>query len=108
MCRRLVVYMPVVLACVVLGWRGPGPGGEEDRILGLYRRSDSLFHLSHSTPVTDSLALAGFRGVISALETPASHGRMDSLLAAALLRKAILLDAVIDYTGAKEAYRRAL
>ena len=47
---------------------GPGTsGGIQDRIVALYHASDSLYHLSHSTPTTDSMAFAGFTQVIDKL-----------------------------------------
>jgi tetratricopeptide (TPR) repeat protein len=96
----------LLLAGLVFGYPGGMPGG----LLALYRRSDSLFHLTRSTPSTDSMALAGFSTVIKGLEALGSppDGGTDSLLAGALLRKGVLLDAAGDFEGAKTAYCKAL
>ena len=84
------------------------PGEPQDRILALYQKADALFHLTNSTPSTDSMALAGFGQVIDGLErTPAFAGK-DTLLFQSWLKKGILLDVKYDYTGAKNAYRKAL
>ena len=83
-------------------------GDPPQRLLALYRRADSLFHLSNSTSVTDSMALVDFGVVIEGLEGGAAGGFKDSLLAGALLRKGVLLDAAGDYAGAKAAYCGAL
>jgi CHAT domain-containing protein len=96
----------LLLAGLVFGY----PGGVPARLLALYRRSDSLFHLSNGTSATDSMALAGFSAVITSLKAMgAGHdGAADSLLAGALLRKGVLLDAAGDFSGARTAYCDAL
>ena len=90
--------------------RDPGrTDGLRNRLVALYRRSDSLFHLSHSTPVTDSLSFAGFNAVIEGCrKLPGGGGGDDWLLAGALLRKGILLDAGGNYPGAGTCYGAAL
>ena len=86
------------------------PGRIPPQLLALYRRSDSLFHLTRSTAATDSMALAGFSAVIAGLKAVHKPRDIaaDSLLAGALLRKGALLDATGDYMGAKMAYCDAL
>ncbi len=88
---------------------GPGgQGGPRDRLLSLYSRADSLYRLSHSTPVTDSMALAGFGAVIEGFYRLPGHRDRDTVLAGALLRKGILLDAAGNYPGAKASYISAM
>ncbi|HVW59147.1 MAG TPA: CHAT domain-containing tetratricopeptide repeat protein [Puia sp.] len=84
------------------------PGTPLSRILSLYRQSDRLFHLSNSTPVMDSTALAGFSTIIGELEKTGDFTGRDTLLFQSWLKKAILLDSRSDYKAAKDAYRRAL
>ena len=104
----------LLLAGLVFGCPGGAPvgfafgysGGVPQRLLALYRKSDSLFRLTRNTPVTDSMALAGFSAVITGLES--SDAATDSLLADAFLRKGILLDAAGDFAGAKTAYCSAI
>ncbi|HEV3326815.1 MAG TPA: CHAT domain-containing tetratricopeptide repeat protein [Puia sp.] len=83
-------------------------GDPISRIASLYHKADSLFLLSNNTPVSDSVALAGFERVIAELqEMPATAGK-DTLLFESYLKKGILLDSKYDYSGAKTAYCRAL
>ncbi|HWB91566.1 MAG TPA: CHAT domain-containing tetratricopeptide repeat protein [Puia sp.] len=103
--RHATVLLPALLVLVVLGNDG---GEERSRLMALYRRADSLYHLAHSTPATDSLALAGFGAVIQAYRSLPGHAEKDTLLAGALLRKGVLLDAAGDYSGAKACYIGAL
>ena len=84
------------------------PGVIPERILSLYRQSDKLFHLSRATPVTDSTALAGFEQIIVELDKTGEFAGKDTLLFQSWLKKGILLDSKYDYTGARDAYRRAL
>ena len=84
------------------------PGTPLSRILSLYRQSDRLFHLSNSTPVMDSTALAGFTTIIGELEKAGDFAGKDTLLFQSWLKKAILLDSRSDYKAAKDAYRMAL
>lgn len=98
--------MPALLVLTVFG--NDGGKGDRDHLLALYRRADSLYHLTHSTAVTDSQSLAGFNAVIDGLRSLRSHPDKDSLLAGALLRKGVLLDAAGDYAGAKACYVDAL
>jgi CHAT domain-containing protein len=110
--RRIAVSLLtlLLLAGLAFGY----PGGVPARLLALYRRSDSLFRLSDGTAATDSMALAGFNAVIAGLRaTGPRHGgttdsATDNLLAGALLRKGVLLDAAGNYAGAKTAYCEAL
>jgi CHAT domain-containing protein len=105
--RSAVLWVPALL--VFVGSTSGGPGGPaRERYRAIYRRSDSLYHLSHSTPVTDSTAQAGFGAVIDGLRSLAGQTPKDSLLAGAYLRKGILLDASGDYAGAKACYVGAL
>jgi hypothetical protein len=56
-------------------------GDPISRIASLYHKADSLFLLSNNTPVSDSLALAGFERVIAELQgVPAKQRRKDTLL----------------------------
>jgi len=83
-------------------------GDPISRIASLYHKADSLFLLSNNTPVSDSVALAGFERVIAELQgVPANAGK-DTLLFESYLKKGILLDSKYDYSGAKTAYCRAL
>lgn len=120
--RHAAILLPALLALAAPGSGGPGggkrgggegrgnDGGKGDRVQlnALYRRADSLYRLTHSTPATDSQALKGFGEVIRGLRSLAGLPEKDTLLAAALLRKAILLDAAGDYAGAKTCYLGAL
>ena len=110
-----VLLVPALLVFIVLTSGGPGgdvrrPGTGQtgERLRAIYRRSDSLYHLTHSTSATDSLALAGFGAVIDGLRALKGPAEKDSLLAGAFLRKGILLDAAGDYPGAKACYVGAL
>ena len=118
---RAVLVVPALLVFIVFTSGGPGggdkrpgpgkPGGDDrprEKLQAIYRRSDSLYHLTHSTSVTDSLALAGFGAVIDGLQAMSDHGEGDTLLAGAFLRKGILLDAAGDYAGAKTCYAGVL
>jgi len=115
---RIVALFSCLLffAGVVMG-RGRGTvagavfgdgGGPPQRLLALYRKADSLYHLTHSTAATDSMALVDLSAVIAGLEGGSAGGPNDSLLAGALLRKGALLDAAGDFAGAKAAYCGAL
>ena len=110
--RHAAVLLPALLVFAAMGNGGPGGGNRsgDDRahLQALYRRADSLYHLTHSTPATDSLALAGFNVVIDGWRSLPGHEEKDSLLAGAFLRKGILLDAAGDYAGAKACYVGAL
>ena len=84
------------------------PGLPLSRILQLYHKADALFHLPDSSPATDSLALTTFEQVIGELQrSPGMAGR-DTLLFQSYLKKGVLLDVRYDYTGARDAYCRAL
>jgi CHAT domain-containing protein len=83
-------------------------GDPVSRIAILYHRADSLFNLTNNTPVTDSLALAGFGRVIAGLEGAPEGEEKDTLLFQSWLKKGILLDSWYDYFGAKTAYCQAL
>jgi CHAT domain-containing protein len=83
------------------------PGTPLDSLLSLYHRSDALFRLTHSTPVSDSTALAGFGEVIHRLERTTAFPGKDTLLFQSWLKKGILLDSRADYLGAREAYSRS-
>lgn len=110
--QRAALLVPALLVFIILTSGGPGTGGTSkgpgERLKAIYRRSDSLYHLSHSTPVTDSLALKGFSEVVDGLQAIPGRAQKDSLLACALLRKGILQDAAGDYAGAKACYTGAL
>ncbi|HVS96723.1 MAG TPA: CHAT domain-containing tetratricopeptide repeat protein [Puia sp.] len=97
----------VLLLAVAGAVYGDG-GSPSQRLAALYRKADSLFHLAQSTPATDSMALADFSAVIAGLQAGPADGVTDSLLAGALLRKGVLLDAAGDYSGARAAYCGAL
>ncbi|MDP4255389.1 MAG: CHAT domain-containing protein [Bacteroidota bacterium] len=84
--------------------QGPPP----DRIARTYHRADSLFHLSNTTPATDSASLAGFEEVIRALGNNAPTGYDASLLFQSYLKKGILLDSKANFAGARDAYLMAL
>jgi CHAT domain-containing protein len=83
-------------------------GDPISRIASLYHKADSLFLLSNNTPVSDSMALAGFERVIAELQEIPPNAGKDTLLFESYLKKGILLDSKYDYSGAKTAYRRAL
>ncbi len=79
------------------------------RITSLYRRADSLFHLTNNTPATDGQALADFQQVIDELRTsPAEGSGKDTLLSGSYLKKGILLDSKYEFAGAKSSYCQAL
>ncbi len=104
--RYAVLLAPTLLVFSVLV---PGsPGGPRDRLLSLYRRADSLYRLSASTPVTDSMALVGFGEVVDGFRALPGHSGKDTLLAGALLRKGILLDAAGNWPRAKACYMDAM
>lgn len=117
---RAVLAAPALLVFIVLTSGGPGGGGRRqvgakagggitrERLRAIYRRADSFYHLTHSTSVTDSLALAGFAAVIDGIRAAPGHPERDTLLAGAFLRKGILLDAAGDFAGAKTCYAGAL
>ncbi len=106
MYKRAVVWaaLCVVLVVVVLGAPGVIPG----RILALYKEADRLFHINVATPVTDSLALAGFERVIAETDKAGAFAGRDTLLFQSWLKKGILLDSKFNYVGARDAYRQAL
>lgn len=106
MYKRAAVWAALcaVLVVVVLG----APGVIPARILALYRQADKLFHVSAATPVTDSMALAGFEQVIAESDKAGAFVGRDTLLFQSWLKKGILLDSKYNYTGARDAYRRAL
>jgi CHAT domain-containing protein/Tfp pilus assembly protein PilF len=79
-----------------------------DRIARTYHRADSLFHLSNTTPATDSASLAGFEEVIRALGKSIPSGSHDTLLFQSYLKKGILLDSKANFAGARDAYLMAL
>ena len=93
---------------VLASFGNPGSPPDISRIVKLYHQSDSLFQLSHSTPATDSTALAGFRQIVDELQRSPDFSGKDTLLSQSLLRKGILLDAGSDYAGARTAYSQAL
>jgi len=112
--RRAAAFLPALLVFAALaGWGpgdagndGPGPG-DRNHLKSLYHHADSLYHLTNSTSATDSQALAGFNAVITGWKS--IHGApKDTLLSGALLRKAVLLDAARDFSGAKASYIAAL
>ena len=115
---RAVLAVPALLVLIVLTSGGPGdqrPGGPkggdgmtQERLKAIYRRADSLYHLTHSTPVTDSLAQTGFGAVIDGIRELPGHPEKDTLLAGAFLRKGILMDAAGNFAGAKACYAGAL
>lgn len=121
---RAVLAVPALLVLIVLTSGGPGRGNQRqvgakagggpgdrmthERLRVLYRQADSLYHLTHSTSVTDSLASAGFGAVIDGIRAAPGHPERDTLLAGAFLRKGILLDAAGDFAGAKACYSGAL
>jgi CHAT domain-containing protein len=98
----------------------PSPAPTLERIIKIYRKADSLFHLSNTTPIIDSSALAGFEEVIADLVRypgvsgaagaggAAAKASRDTLLFQSWLKKGILLDSRNNYTGAKDAYLMAL
>jgi len=92
------------LSLVVCAAPGTPPGS----ILALYHRSDVLFHLSNATAASDSTALAGFEEVIRQLEKAGDFPGKDTLLFQSWLKKGVLVDSKLNFTGAKEAYCRAL
>lgn len=98
-----------LLAFLALGSLNFGnPGIPLSRILTLYHKADGLFNLPNSTPVDDSEALAGFEQVIAELQKYPDFSDKDTLLFQSWLKKGVLLDVKYNYTGAKEAYCRAL
>ncbi|HWK03270.1 MAG TPA: CHAT domain-containing tetratricopeptide repeat protein [Puia sp.] len=94
------------LALVSLNFGNPGT--PLSRILTLYHKADDLFRLPNSTPANDSTALAGFEQVIAELQKYPDFSDKDTLLFQSWLKKGVLLDVKYNYTGAKEAYCRAL
>lgn len=84
------------------------PGTPLSRILAVYHHADDLFHQPNSTPAGDSTALAGFSSVIDDLNKIPDFAGRDTLLFQSYLKKGILLDANLNYSGAKTAYCKAL
>src|SRR6185437_4901079 len=113
---RAVLAVPALLVLILLTSGGPGDqrpadrkgGLTHERLQAIYRRADGLYHLTHSTPITDSLAQLGFGAVIDGIRAIPGHPERDTLLAGAFLRKGILLDAAGDFAGAKACYTGAL
>jgi CHAT domain-containing protein len=105
-----MTYRISLIVCILLRMVAAGnPGDPRNRLIALYRGADSLFHLSHSTTATDSMAFAGFNLVIDGCrKLQGGGGGNDGLLAGALLRKGILLDAAGNYPGAGACYSAAL
>ena len=79
-----------------------------ERIMRLYQKADQLFHLPNATPVSDSIALAGFQQIIDAYGPLAAVDSKDTLLFQCYLKKGILLDSRYDFPAAKAAYCQAL
>jgi len=105
MYKRIAGWACLFLLCAaVIG----EPGTPLSRLLSLYQRSDKLFHLTNSTPVMDSTALAGFETILKELGKMGDFTGKDTLLFQSWLKKAILLDSKADYKGARDAYRQAL
>ena len=99
----------LLLAFLVLTFLNFGnPGAPLSRIIKLYHGADDLFRLPNSTPANDSTALAGFEQVIAELQKSPDFTGKDTLLFQSWLKKGILLDVKSNYTGAKEAYCKAL
>src|SRR3569833_517256 len=105
MYRRGAVWAGLCLIWMVMF---AAPGAIPGRILALYREADRLFHINVATPVTDSMALAGFEQVIAESDKAGAFTGRDTLLFQSWLKKGILLDSKYNYTGARDAYRRAL
>src|SRR5258708_32104091 len=98
-----------LLAFLALGSLNFGnPGIPLSRILTLYHKADGLFNLPNSTPVDDSEALAGFEKEIAELQKYPDFSDKDTLLFQSWMKKGALFDVKYNYTGAKEAYCRAL
>ncbi len=87
----------------------PNPANSGDPVATLtetYRKADKLFNSSNPTNATDSLALAGFKEVVTRLEeSPDTH--YDSLLFQSYLKKGILLDVLNKNNEAKDSYLKA-
>jgi CHAT domain-containing protein len=103
---KAAILILAFLAIVSLNFGSPGE--PISGILTLYHRADKLFHLSNSTPVSDSTALSDFERVIDDLQKNPGLSGGDTLLFQSYLKKGILLDVKYDYSGAREAYCQAL
>jgi CHAT domain-containing protein/Tfp pilus assembly protein PilF len=103
---RLAFFLLAFL--VNTAFEAGGPPIPPGRIRTVYQRSDRLFRLPQSTTKTDSQALAGFIEVISNLSGYPDFPGKDTLLFQSWLKKGILLDAASDFSGARDAYCKAI
>jgi CHAT domain-containing protein len=104
MSAKLIAVLPILLLFRLLDFAHPG--GRHDTIIESYKSADKFFNLSDPTDATDSMALAGFTGVIARITTsPDRH--YDSILFQSYLKKGILLDIRNNCAEAKEAYLNA-
>src|SRR3569833_4054804 len=88
MYRRGAVWAGLCLIWMVMF---AAPGAIPGRILALYREADRLFHINVATPVTDSMALAGFEQVIAESDKAGAFTGRDTLLFQSWLKKGVLL-----------------
>ncbi|HTI10594.1 MAG TPA: CHAT domain-containing tetratricopeptide repeat protein [Puia sp.] len=103
---RICISLFTLLLLATLNFGNPGtPLGQ---ILAAYHKANSFYSLPNTTPVTDSQALAGFEWVIRELDRHPDLPGTDTLLFQSWLKKGVLLEVRANYTGAKEAYCKAL
>lgn len=103
---KVVLWCLAFLALISFNFGNSG-GGPPDRIVTLYHRADSLYHLDNSTPATDSMAFAAFGQVIAGIGERKDFDDKDHILARSYLQKGVLLDVKTDYAGAVQAYCKA-
>ena len=87
---------------------GNTDGRLPDPIVKTYHKADSLYRLTRSTQLTDSMALAGFEQVIAEIGSQKGIADKDQLLCRSYLQKGVLLDVKGDYAGATQAYCKTL
>ncbi len=103
---KVVLGCLAFLALISFNFGNSG-GGPPDRIVALYHLADSLYHLDHSTPATDSMAFAAFGQVIAGIGERKDFDDKGHILARSYLQKGVLLDVKTDYAGAVQAYCKA-
>ena len=106
MCRRVALLLLALLIYAYPQFGSPDP--PLNKALSLYQHADYLFHLTSSTPASDSAAVAGFEGAIRLLQPLPNSKVKDTLYPFSCLKKGILLDAGANYPRAIEAYRAAM
>jgi CHAT domain-containing protein/Tfp pilus assembly protein PilF len=99
----------LILAFLVnTGFDAGGPRLPPARLRAVYLRADQIFKLPHSTASLDSTALAGFNEVIAGINGQQAFPGSDTLLFQSWLKKGAMLEISADFSGARDAYGKAL